>query len=367
MRAVSVCAAAALLFAAPAQGAVSTPQIAAKKAEAAAAQSKLADMQDQFEMRVEEYDRINEALDKTRAQVAFARTRLAQADADLAASRDQLEQRAAGIYRGGEVDVLEVLVGTTSFEDFLTRVDLLRRISASDAELVAVVKSAREEVVQTKRVLDDRETELIALRRQAADKKAEIQDAVARQRAFVGSLNAAVAKLVKTEEDRQRKLAEERARLAAAAAKGRVSGGGRGDEPYTGPISPAGAGHPECVTIAMRYLGVPYVWGGESPAGFDCSGLVKYVYAKIGIQLPRVSSDQYHVGQHIPSDRLDLLKPGDLVFFGYGGDPNQVHHVGIYAGDGNFINAPASGGVVRISSLTQRIADRHDYVGASRL
>jgi cell wall-associated NlpC family hydrolase len=93
---------------------------------------------------------------------------------------------------------------------------------------------------------------------------------------------------------------------------------------------------------------------------------VQYVYAKIGISLPRVSQDQFRAGEHIPSDRLDLLKPGDLVFFGRNGDQNLVHHVGMYVGSGDFIHAPASGQDVQISSLTDRIDTRHDYVGASR-
>jgi len=120
------------------------------------------------------------------------------------------------------------------------------------------------------------------------------------------------------------------------------------------------------VTVAKHYLGVPYVWGGTSPSGFDCSGLVQYSYAKIGITLPRTSREQFHVGTFIPRDRLDLLEPGDLVFFGYNGDAGQIHHVGMYVGSNDFIEAPASGEVVRISSLVARIEARGDYVGAAR-
>ena len=118
--------------------------------------------------------------------------------------------------------------------------------------------------------------------------------------------------------------------------------------------------------IALRFLGVAYVWGGSSPAGFDCSGLTQYVYAQIGVSLPRTSRDQFHAGTSIPRIRTDLLQPGDLVFFGYGGDPDRIHHVGLYVGDGDFIHAPASGDHVRVSSLQDRIASRGDYVGGVR-
>jgi cell wall-associated NlpC family hydrolase len=108
------------------------------------------------------------------------------------------------------------------------------------------------------------------------------------------------------------------------------------------------------------------VWGGSTPSGFDCSGLVQYVYERLGIDLPRTSREQYHAGAFIPANRLDLLQPGDLVFFGYDGDPERVHHVGMYVGDGNFIHAPGTGDHVVVASLTGRIAARGDYVGAVR-
>jgi len=121
------------------------------------------------------------------------------------------------------------------------------------------------------------------------------------------------------------------------------------------------------VDIALQYLGVPYVYGGSTPDGFDCSGFVQYVYRQVGVSLPRTSRAQYGVGQHIAADRVDLLQPGDLVFFGTNGDPSRVHHVGMYVGGGNYIHAPYTGTVVRINSLISRIQSNGDYVGASRL
>ena len=115
------------------------------------------------------------------------------------------------------------------------------------------------------------------------------------------------------------------------------------------------------VAIAERYLGVPYVWGGADPAtGFDCSGLVMYVYAQLGISLPHFSGSQFRMGT--PVDRADLL-PGDLVFFfpeSYG-----PGHVGMYIGNDQFIQAPHTGDVVKISSLDEP-AYALGYVGAIR-
>src|SRR3954451_8905856 len=99
----------------------------------------------------------------------------------------------------------------------------------------------------------------------------------------------------------------------------------------------------QVIAEAKKYLGVKYVWGGESPNGFDCSGLVQYVYKKFGVNLPRVSQDQAHAGRPVSAAEA---KPGDLVFY-----HNPASHVGIYLGDGKMLDAPNSRSVVRIEKL----------------
>jgi cell wall-associated NlpC family hydrolase len=115
---------------------------------------------------------------------------------------------------------------------------------------------------------------------------------------------------------------------------------------------------PQAVAIAKRYLGIPYVWGGSTPTGgFDCSGLVMYVYRQLGITLDHYAAWQFLEGTRIaPQD----LQPGDLVFFEPKAD--GPGHVGMYVGDGKMINAPHTGDVVRIVS----IQGRSGYVGAVR-
>lgn len=104
----------------------------------------------------------------------------------------------------------------------------------------------------------------------------------------------------------------------------------------------------DIVELARKYLGTQYVWGGSDPSGFDCSGLVTYVFGQNGISLPRVTYDQINVGQSVQPNKL---RPGDLVFFDTDRKRSGPDHVGIYVGGGKFIHAPRPGAKVKISSL----------------
>ena len=104
----------------------------------------------------------------------------------------------------------------------------------------------------------------------------------------------------------------------------------------------------------MKAIGSPYEWAASGPDSFDCSGLTMWAYGHVGVSLPHHAASQIGYGQRVSRSNL---QPGDLVFFG-----SPIHHVGMYVGHGDFIHAPHTGDVVKISSL----ADRGDYVGACR-
>ncbi len=127
--------------------------------------------------------------------------------------------------------------------------------------------------------------------------------------------------------------------------------GGVAKQPHTG------TGAQPIVQTALKYVGVPYRWGGVTPAGFDCSGFVRYVYAKAGVSLPRTAAEQYKSG--VPVTR-ENLQPGDLVFF------DRLRHNGIYVGDRRFIHATRTGGHVIVSHLDEPWFKRR-WIGGRRI
>ncbi|MEV0117693.1 bifunctional lytic transglycosylase/C40 family peptidase [Streptomyces sp. NPDC050844] len=127
---------------------------------------------------------------------------------------------------------------------------------------------------------------------------------------------------------------------------------------YAAAAAPATGAAAKAVAYARSQLGVPYRWGGDGPTegGFDCSGLTKAAYAKAGIPLPRVAQAQYRATPKVPAG--EPLLPGDLVFYG---SPGNLHHVGLYIGNNEMINAPNSRSVVRVEDYRW-----HGYYGATR-
>jgi peptidoglycan DL-endopeptidase CwlO len=314
----------------------------------------------QLEIATENYNGANEKYQKAQSRLDFIRGNLKVTAKSLKFHEKLLNSRVRGIYRRGDTDIVAFVVSSTDWNDLVTRLHMLTLIAEQDAGIVGRVRYTRDKLnsleAQQRAITKRRLSSMMAMRaarHQVAVKMDEYNG-------IIKQVNAYFAQLAKNE----RKLAVAYAIQVArqqriAAARAAALGNSVGWIPPPGWVPPPG-GRPEAVALAMKELGKPYQWGATGPDSFDCSGLCYYVYGKLGINLPRVSRDMYWAGMHVNRSQL---KPGDLVFFSYDGGPGGIHHVGMYIGDGHFIEAPHSGDVVKISTL----GDRGDFIGGTRI
>jgi len=293
-------------------------------------------------------------LQRSRFALGIARSNFKNAQTALA--RQLVE-----VYTSSDSNsTVEVLLGASNLDDLLNRIDTVSRVNDQRSSVVGDVKDFRAHVAREEARLHNAQSEQKRVVAQRLAEKASIQSKLAQRNQLLSSVRSEIEHLRAVERARQAELARQaRAQQQQQALQTPVASFGVAAAPST-PQAPAAAApsshYGGVVGIAMQYLGTPYVWGGASPGGFDCSGLVVYAYAQVGVSLPHSSYAQYGAGVPVS---FSELQPGDLVFF-YG-----LGHVGIYIGGGSFIHAPHTGDVVKISSLSGSYAS--SFVGARRI
>lgn len=368
-----------------------------------AAQAALQNLQDQVELKQEN---ANKALvDLQAAQDAAGRARdaagAAQVSADAAGQaieqlRSQVDQFAAGSFeQGSALGSVAAYFGSSSPKDMLERQRLLDAISGSELDVLDRMQQARTAKANADSLA--REALLGAQRQQAAAEAAKraadaaIAAAVAAQRSQAAQtsqlqatqaslqqqLGAAQARVGDLKSQRVQydnwlaaKQAED-ARIAAAAAAAAAANRGGGGRPVSVSVVPVHS--PGAVGAVLRRalsaLGVTYAWGGGTAGGpsrgirdggvadsfgdynkigFDCSGLMVYAFAAAGVSLPHFSGYQYSAGAHVP---LSAIQPGDMLFWSFGGGEGGIHHVALYLGNGEMIEAFESGTTVRVTPV----------------
>jgi peptidoglycan DL-endopeptidase CwlO len=322
-----------------------------------------------------------------------ARLRVAEKQRRLAIKH--VTERVVALYESDpRPSTISILLGATSLSGMLDELQAARQVAAADQRLAAHATKVRNRYVRAVRALSATERRKKDAVEQLDTQRTQIGQLLAQRKTLLSSIQSEVATLKAEEARRQAKLeAEARARLAAEAAarkKAQEEAQARAaalaaaaakkpkpkpaapaattttstptttttssaPPPAPPPSGPVSGGHPEAATIALHYLGVPYLWGGATPSGFDCSGLVMYVYAQLGIQLPHFAAAQYGLGSPVARDQLQA---GDLVFF------DNLDHVAIYIGGGQVVHAPSTGDVVKISNVSDWGSG---YVGARRI
>jgi cell wall-associated NlpC family hydrolase len=330
-----------LLLALTFASSTSASPISAKKAQLREVQAKLQTVYHQVDVAVEKYNEANSQLSTVQSQIERNGHLLKVAEYNLGVANKQLSARALDIYKTRDVSVVDVLFAANSFDDLVTQLDMMERLGNSDVDTVHSIKSYRLEIKDRRVKLDADKKAATTLVATAAEQKAEVQSLENRLEGMTAGLKSQINQL----EAQAAAAAKAAAQQAADQAGGDGSTGGGGDNGGT-VVDPGGSGHSSVVGIAQRYLGVPYVYGGASPSGFDCSGLAMYCYAQVGIGLSHGATDQQHSSTPVP---ISALQPGDLVFFG---NASYSYHVGIYVGGGSMIHAPHTGAVVSYGSVS---------------
>ena len=330
--------------------------IADAKTQAAKVQAQVSTLNTQAEIAAEDYNASREHYATLSQQAAASQRALKKVTAQRDALQGQLNDRATALYRQGPLGFLAVLLATRDLSDFDVAYQMLTNLSRHDALTVDNLKAAKVRAAAAHAHLVSEQTQAGAEKQAMARNATSVRVHLAKSRQVLAQANSTVKRLIAEQKAREAAAARAAALAALAAQqaynrRAYASNGGGSVNYGNPPVSGTGA---KAVWYAEKKLGCPYVWAASGPNTFDCSGLVMWAYAQVGVSLPHYSREQINCGKPVGKSNLE---PGDLVFFG-----SPIHHVGMYVGGGHFIEAPYSGANVRISNLS----NRSDYAGACR-
>lgn len=311
----------------------SPTSISGLRAQAASVRREVERLDHKAELLTEKYNAARAELDELNIRLQEARRNLERVQAQLEAAQTMRNERLVAMYKSDDYDMFDVLFSLRDIGEADVQLDYFRSVDEADRETVMRIERLEKQIEDLTAQIDADRAEALDREMALREQQAAIEDQLVTRQSLLQDLDARVKKLLA----RQARLeARASARLAKAAGVDLASLHG----------TPAQIA---VVSETMKYLGIPYVWAGATPSGgFDCSGLVLYVYAKFGVSFPHGATMQAHMGHPVPSSQA---QPADLVFFG---SPAFYHHVGIYIGNGLFIEAPHTGDVVKVSPLAGR-------------
>ena len=307
----------------------------------------------------------NLQLARVKQDIAFNRHELHVAKTNLKRGQTAIAKRLVTLYTTPQTSTLEIILGASSLDDMLSRVDTQNRVSSLDSQVLDQITTFKLDVKRHALALAKARAATRRLVAQRAAEKQSIAYQLGQRQALLNSIQGEIARI----EAQIAAEAQARALQAAQAARARIAAAQSAtEEHYQTSVIGASAATPEGATVvpasgysgavgvAMSEIGTPYVWAGSGPGGFDCSGLVMYAYSKMGVSLPHSSYAMWNDGVSVPRDQLE---PGDLVFF------DGLGHVGMYVGNNEFVHAPHTGTTVQVSSLDSGYGS--SYVGARRI
>ncbi len=292
------------------------------------AQHQIDQLDQQLEVVVEDWNGARVRLDAVNMDLGRIRMELSRRESELETQQAVLAHHLVSMYKLGDLGLLDTLLGSGSLTDAATRVQFIKRLNEQDRQLRDRFVALAAQVQSLETTLSDRRDQAMTIQQQVDAERTAIEDKLAERQAILDGLDGKIKKILDARARAAGQIADQLGRKALSQI-GTISG------------TPAQVG---AIRDALRFCGVPYVWGGASPTGFDCSGLVLYVYARYGVRFPHFAAYQALMGTAVS---VSQLQPADLVFFG-----NPIHHVVIYAGNGLVVQAPHTGDVVKVSRLS---------------
>jgi cell wall-associated NlpC family hydrolase len=349
-----------------APGAAQADRLSEARAQADQAEVELQSLNDQVAAAAEQYNAAQVQLDETNAKISENQKLLRASKSNLRVSRQELSQMLVDAYRQGNPDLVAMLLNAGSIDQLVDQQRFVQRATSHAEQVVADVRTYARDVKRREEALQGERATREDVLAQRESEKASIEDALAARQRLLNSLSAEIQQILA-----QRLAAQRAADAQAAAAAGGIladaaAAASNQDLTLGGSVAgsadvgtyieppPSSSTGGAAASLALGQLGTPYVWGGGAPGGFDCSGLIAWAYAQVGVSLPHHAASQYAMGTPVP---LDALEPGDIVSFHGSG------HAGLYIGGGQYVHAPQTGDVVKVSSL----ADRSDIDGAVRV
>jgi cell wall-associated NlpC family hydrolase len=326
------------------------PSIAApSQAELEAAQDQLMSLERDFELVVERYNLVHEELDSLRARIATKELEVSNIERRMSTKQQAAVDLATELYKSGGASGIEVVLSSESLADIDKDLAYLESSEEQQSKIFEDLDIARKELNAKIASLDEDRERAAAEEARLADLRTDIEAKVEEQKDEIARLNELIEQAERREERRAEAAARAAAEAAAEAAEAAAADQGVVPNP-----APAPNGNAEtAVDAALSQVGKPYQWGAAGPNSFDCSGLTMWAWAQAGVGLPHNSGAQYGATPRVSQGDW---QPGDLLFFG-----SPIHHVAMYIGGGQMVEAPYTGASVRVVS-----AYRSDYVGAGR-